>query len=76
MNGLVRITNDSAVSNLATLTIGDQIIPIYEATVHMKVGNLVTIEAILPTDRVDMVALERDTFVTVVKPKVKEDEAE
>ena len=44
-------------------------IPFYEATVHLKVGELVTITAKVPAEMIDIEALEKNTELVIKKPK-------
>lgn len=63
--GKVKLTNNSALSNTAALTINGQIIPFYEATVHFKVRELVTLTVTTRADLVDIEALERTTELII-----------
>lgn len=65
----IRVINESPVSNTAKVMINDQIIPVYSATIRMKVGNMTEVTLEVPADQVDVVALEEHTDVTIVKPE-------
>jgi hypothetical protein len=65
----VKLTNNGLLSNTAKLTIGDEIIPFYEATVHLKVGNLATITVTTDVELIDIEALEKHTEVVIREAK-------
>lgn len=49
----------------ASFTIGDQMLPFYEATAYIKVGEPVKITVTVPAHLVDVEALQKDTEVMV-----------
>src|SRR5690348_2215593 len=63
--GRARISCDSPISNKAVLSVGGVAIPIYEATVRIVAGELVTIEAVVPAEHVDLAALEENTRLII-----------
>lgn len=67
----VRIENDSPVGNKAKLTIGGQIIPFYEATIHIATGEFVTLQAKVPVEALDVIALESQTQLEIKHGPVK-----
>jgi hypothetical protein len=65
----VRITNDNPVSNYAKLMIGDQIIPFYKATITLETSEFAKIMIEAPIDWIDIVALEKNTEIKLVKER-------
>lgn len=63
----VRIVNDSPVSNMAKLMIGDELIPFISADIHLEVGEYATITAKVHASSIDIVALQDQTRVKVIR---------
>jgi len=68
----VKLTS-KLVGDTAKLTVGDTIIPLYEATIHIKVGELVTITATVAAESIDVEALQEQTELIIKeRPEAKE----
>lgn len=63
----IKIENRSVVSNTAQVTIGDQIIPVTDIVVRMRVGEYVQVELTTRADYVDVEALQKNTELNIVK---------
>lgn len=70
---MLRLVNQTPIAQQSKLMIGDQIIPFYSATVSLRVGfeNVITLTA--PLEAIDIVALERNTKIHVVRDDQIED---
>lgn len=52
---MLRLVSESPVSNGARLMMGDVIIPFYEATINLAVGEFATITIVAPIEGIDTV---------------------
>lgn len=65
--GNVRVEGDNPFGHNCKLVVGDTIIPFYSLDIHIAAAEYVTITAKVPAERIDVVALERDTEIKVIK---------
>ena len=63
----VRIESKGPVGNTATITINDNIIPVLSADIRIRPGDLITVEAVVYAKDIDIVAMENNTQIKVVK---------
>lgn len=66
--GKVRVQLDSSVVRKTKLSVGNIIIPFYSATINLNLDKPATITIVAPLERVDVLALEENTEVSLTKP--------